>query len=317
MERVAARAAALASRSHLHALQAPGSCEVIDATFFDNVAEGARGRALVRNLLPGVGRYAHSSVAAGQARATTPGPVVLGASRTDNVCAQQGLRGPMVEHCLIPEGHALERQGLELGNLLAELTVVDVHMELQRLVPGQCRSGTRRRRGRAEMMPAVGHPNQRTGPSARSCSRQSVAGRRRRVQQQTTVIEAHDRRASAQPRTAEPNGPLQRPDPVIDYGGESTLEHAGDRLLAAQLPNAMLAHVHTSDIVPRAIQAETRTPAAGVREEGPDQTSHPSKPATQRPLRAAQRAASLTDPPLGPSPGAAAKKRARIRGLFF
>ena len=197
------------------------------------------------------------------------------------------------------------------------LTVVDVHMELQRLVPGQCRSGTRRRRGRAEMMPAVGHPNQRTGPSARSCSRQSVAGRRRRVQQQTTVIEAHDRRASAQPRTAEPNVPLQRPDPVIDYGGESTLEHAGDRLLAAQLPNAMLAHVHTSDIVPRAIQAETRTPAAGVREGGPDQASHPSKPATQRPLRAAQRAASLTDPPLGPSPGAAAKKRARIRGLFF
>ena len=92
-------------RSRLHALQAPGPCELVAATFFEDIAvpddqalsrslqhgvEGACGCGLVRNLLPGVGRYAHSPVAAGQARATTPGPVVLGARRADDVCAQQG-----------------------------------------------------------------------------------------------------------------------------------------------------------------------------------------------------------------------------------
>ena len=125
---------------HLHALQSPGMCEAIAPISFDDVGmpydetlgrslqhgvDGACGRGLIRNLLSGVGRYAHPLVEAGNARGTTQGPVVLGVSSKDNVCAQQGLRWLMVEHRLVPKRHAPKWQGLKLGNLLAELGVVD------------------------------------------------------------------------------------------------------------------------------------------------------------------------------------------------
>ena len=69
--------------SHLHALQPPGSCEAVAATFFDHVGvpydetlgrslqhevDGAGGRGLIRNLPSDVKRRAHPLVAAGNAR---------------------------------------------------------------------------------------------------------------------------------------------------------------------------------------------------------------------------------------------------------
>src|SRR5690606_35899237 len=77
--------------SHLQTLESPRSSEVVAAIFFNDLAvpddqafggslqhgvkRAGRSR-LVRNLLSGVRWYAHAFVAAGQARATAPGPVV-------------------------------------------------------------------------------------------------------------------------------------------------------------------------------------------------------------------------------------------------
>ncbi len=135
---------------HLHPLPSPGLCEAVAASIFDDVGmpydetlgrslqhgvDGARSRGLIRNLLSDVGRYAHALVAAGNARGTTPGPVVPGAGAKGNVRAQQRLRRPMVEDRLVEKRHAQKWQGLKLGNPLAELGVVDIHVESQRLVP--------------------------------------------------------------------------------------------------------------------------------------------------------------------------------------
>src|SRR5678816_808927 len=117
--RIGRRARALAltpvrnRKLQLHALQSPGLCEALAATLFDDVGmphdetlgrslqhgvDGARDRGLIPNLLSDVGRYAQTLVAAGDARGTTPGPVVTGTSTKDDVCAQQGLRRSMIEH---------------------------------------------------------------------------------------------------------------------------------------------------------------------------------------------------------------------------
>src|SRR5678815_5704080 len=156
--RIGRRARALAltpvrnRKLQLHALQSPGLCEAVAATLFDDVGmshdetlgrslqhgvDGARDRGLIRNLLSDVGRYAQTLVAAGDARGTTPGPVVPGTSTEDDVCAQQGLRRSMIEHGLVEKRHAEKWQRLELGNLLAELSVADIAVESQSLVPAQ------------------------------------------------------------------------------------------------------------------------------------------------------------------------------------
>lgn len=52
--------------------------------------------------------------------------MVVGVGRADDVGAEQSLGGAMVEDGFVPEGDAVEGQGFELGNEVAELAAVEV-----------------------------------------------------------------------------------------------------------------------------------------------------------------------------------------------
>lgn len=134
----------------------------------------------------------------------------------------------MVEHRLVPERHAFERQGLELGQLRGELGV-DVDVESERLVSTQrggwpddfCFREARCRGGRAQVMPTV-RDNQPAHLAERGeCLDDGLARRSRSMNQQPTVFEAHDRRSRSQPDAAEPNWALEAPDPFGDDVDES------------------------------------------------------------------------------------------------
>jgi len=98
--------------------------------------------------------------------------VILGVGAEDDVRTQQGLRGAMVEHGLVPKRHAPKRQRLELGDPFAELGVVDIDVELQLLVSLE-------RRGRPEHF-RLGETGRRLGGFHRPVA-QSVARPRERT----------------------------------------------------------------------------------------------------------------------------------------